>query len=208
MVVGALHLLEGDAGEVVAFDFPPGHVLVAAGDELGGVVGVELDGEDGEGPRVPEGQRPVLLPVEQLQRERLVHPHRQQQVPIPRKAQMQNPSLVRRLQDHQRLQSVRIPNVDGGVDVDLSGGDDGLEGVPSDGGDLQRVALVERLLVLGGVVQHPEPRREVRKELRTDLVLLVVFYVHLGLFEDFVVVGAEDLGEDHVEFGAGRASDA
>ena len=56
-----------------ALQLPHSHVLVSTSHELVAVVRVELDSENRQEAQVAESERSVLLPLEYLDRERLVH---------------------------------------------------------------------------------------------------------------------------------------
>ena len=62
-----------NAGKVSALEFPDSHVLVPAGDELQRVVWIKLHCKDRQEAEVTKGQRAFLFPLEDLDRESLVH---------------------------------------------------------------------------------------------------------------------------------------
>ena len=59
--------------QIHAYQGPLAQVLVATSDEGAVVKRVELDGKDRREACVPEGYGPILLPLEDLNRETLVH---------------------------------------------------------------------------------------------------------------------------------------
>lgn len=70
--------MEADASKVSTFQLPDSHVLVAAGDELGFVIGVEFYSKHWIVAGALESNASSLLPLEDLHREGLIHANRDQ----------------------------------------------------------------------------------------------------------------------------------
>lgn len=182
-----------DASQVAAVDLPPGQVLVAAGVERGLVVGIKLDAEDGKVARVPVRKGPLLPPDEYLDREASVHADRDYLLAIIREYQVEDSSFVLRGEHDEGLQRLRVPDMDGGVHVDLAGGGDPEERVLGNCRDFEFVALVEGLCLATRIVHHPNTRRVVQNILLASSVNAVVFD-RLLLLQQVLVVCPQDAG--------------
>ena len=122
-------------------------MLVAAGYEPVVVVRVEANPEDRQITQVAECDGSVLLPVEDLDRKRPIHPDRDQLGAVLREAEVQDSAPMRSVQDLDGFLGLRVPDVDSWVNIDFAGGKESLEWMFADARNLHRVALVELLLL-------------------------------------------------------------
>lgn len=87
---------------------------------------------------------------------------------------MQHTSLVRGLKNNDCLEALRVPDKDLRLDVHFPSSDQAPEWMLRNARDLHLVALIERLVHLGGIEQDRESAGEIDYLLLADLVDRVV----------------------------------
>jgi len=139
--------LERYAWEMRACDFPASHVLKTACDEFIVVVRIKFYAKNRKIAEISECNRPVLLPVENLYWKSSVHTYWDKLGTIFGKAEMQNSSSVRCVQDLDSLRSLSVPNVNLWIYIDLARRYQTLEGVLANTRYLHLMSLVKPLIL-------------------------------------------------------------
>lgn len=162
---------------MVASKPPDRHVLIASSNELQVVKWEKLESEYWVVTEVAEGQCPVLFPAKHLHTEHPVHPDRNQLRAIRRKRNVQDSASVRSLQYHNRLERLRVPNMDRRMYSYFSCRDKSPSRMLLNTRYFKTMALVELLGVLLWTVNDAESAGKVNDLFVARFVDCVVLYL-------------------------------
>ena len=102
-------------------------MLIAASNENGIVIRIKFDSEYRVVSCVPESQGSILFPDKNLYTKSTVHANTDNFLSVCRKHKVKDSTLVSCVQNHQGLHSLRVPDMNQRINVDLSSGHDPKE---------------------------------------------------------------------------------